>query len=274
MSPRSTNTLGVVLAQAIDQLTNSGIITARLDCLVLLEDITGMNRAAILAHPEHIVSAEHIEQLETALTRRCLHEPLAYIRGHASFYGREFLVNRHVLVPRPESETMIDLLKSLPLGPNPRIADIGTGSGALGITAAHEVSGSQIDLYDLSSEALAVAQTNSAQHNVLTACQHNNLLDGLTTAYSVLLANLPYVPQKYPINQAAQHEPAIALFAGDNGLQLYDVFWKQIAKLQHHPDFILCESFPDQQAALTDMAQAAGYRVHALDDFISVFVKR
>src|SRR3954469_15390619 len=101
------------LASATKKLEQAGIGTARLDALILLEDIIDKDRAWLLAHPEHEIPAAKIAKLEKLLNRRAGHEPLAYVRGRTEFYGREFFITPAVLEPRPESETMIDCLKEL-----------------------------------------------------------------------------------------------------------------------------------------------------------------
>lgn len=109
-SPAKINTW---LNQATQILTINDISSARLDALVLLEDATGRDRSWLLAHPEHELDEKTLRELNAQLERRCRHEPLAYIRGKSEFYGREFIVNTHTLEPRPETETMVDLLKKL-----------------------------------------------------------------------------------------------------------------------------------------------------------------
>src|SRR4051812_18952492 len=99
-------------------LRDAGIGTARLDAMVLLEDCLSKDRAHLLAHPELELTAEQEKLLDAQIKRRLAHEPLAYIRGKTEFYGRDFLINKYVLEPRPESETIIDLLKKLPLKDN------------------------------------------------------------------------------------------------------------------------------------------------------------
>src|SRR3990167_7793618 len=148
------------LKQATNTLKAANIGSARLDALVLLEDEIGRDRALILAHPERPILAQSLKKLNKKLVRRANHEPLAYIRGFSEFYGRRFKVNKRVLEPRPESETMIDLLKELKLPKNSWLADIGTGSGALGITAALELHNHHIDLYDLESRPLLETKNN------------------------------------------------------------------------------------------------------------------
>jgi len=209
--------------------------------------------------------------LHTKVMRRSEHEPLAYIRGKALFYGRSFLVNPHVLVPRPETETTIALLKLLPLPPRPVIADIGTGSGCLGITAGLELPNATIYLYDIDPEALRVASHNARTYHIRAHCMVNDLLRGLNEQYDVLLANLPYVPNELPINRAATFEPQKALFAGPDGLNYYNHFWLQLTHLESQPWFILTESMPIQHEANVDMARQAGYVLVKTQDFIQVF---
>lgn len=257
---------------AVTQLTESGIVTARLDCIVLLEDALQKDRAFILAHTDEAIAAPVIEVLEQQITRRCTHEPLAYIRGRAAFFGRTFTVSHDVLVPRPETEIMIELLlRHTTAIKNPKIADIGTGSGCIGITAKLEIPGSQVDLYDISDKALKVAEQNAQNLSANVHIKLGNLLETITSQYDIILANLPYVPNNFPINLAATHEPKLALFAGMDGLRDYETFWRQAARLTHKPQFILTEAFPSQHHALATMARNSGFVLEDVQDFIQFF---
>lgn len=250
-------TVGDFLARATIELANADIATARLDCLVLLEDALGLDRATLLAHPERSLSAAQATALDKKCTQRKNHVPLAYIRHKAYFYGRTFYVNQRVLVPRPESEAMIDLLKACQLPPQPLIADIGTGSGCLGITTVLEIPHARLHAYDIDEGALAIAKQNARTHKVHAQFYHGNLLATHGGPYDAILANLPYVPENYPINKAAGHEPQLALFAGDDGLDLYRIFWKQVAALQ--PMYVITESLTEQHAPLRALAEQAHY---------------
>ncbi len=261
------------LETATKQLESAGIGSARLDCLILLEDILNKDRAHLLAHPEIKLSPEQQKQLAAQLKRRAGHEPLAYIRGRIEFFGRDFLVNKNVLVPRPESETMIELLKDLTLD-HPKIADIGTGSGALGITAALEIHGAQVDLCDIDPLALAIASENCKLHSLDLPCLEENLLASPARSYEVILANLPYVPDNFTINQAAMIEPKHAIFGGPDGLDLYRTFWQQIKDMPSGPRFVLTESLPPQHQKLAEIAEKAGYRAVETADFIQLFTTK
>lgn len=278
-----SQTLGEYLSAASGRLRGTGIESARLDVFILLEDELDCSRAWILAHPDVSLRQVQVDSLDKKIAQRTQHVPLAYIRGHAPFYGHEFIVSPVVLVPRPETEVMITMLKDIRLGlpPNntsPRIADIGTGSGCLGITAALELPGANVDLYDISREALDCARLNAQKHGIKVHFYQEDLLEGalarpLHPRYDVILANLPYVPNDLPVNQAARHEPKLALFAGKDGLDLYRRFWQQIASAgaERQPQHILTEALPAQHAALTKSAETAGYKLAKTDHFIQHF---
>jgi release factor glutamine methyltransferase len=254
-----------------NQLEEAGIGTARLDALVLLEDELNTNRAQLLAHPDISIAPEQLQLLQEKIARRSRHEPLAYVRGKTEFYGRDFVVNNHVLEPRPESETMITLLKQLLDKQHPVLADIGSGSGALGITAALELGLAKIYLHDIDPKTLEVARKIALTHNVSAELVQENLINNYNADYEILLCNLPYVPDNFQINLAAGHEPKIALFGGPDGLDLYRKLFAQLASSGLKPAFIFTESMPPQHEILTQIALAASYKLLVSEDFIQVF---
>jgi release factor glutamine methyltransferase len=268
-------TLGEFLTSATATLTEADITSARLDVLVLLEDEIGKDRATLLAHPELEISLVQEMELNKKVIQRSSATPLAYIRGKVEFYGREFAVNSHVLCPRPETEAMIDLLKTLTLPARPVIADIGAGSGCIGITAALELPNSRVTLYDIGPKTLLVAAHNARNLKAVDAqVRKSDLLKSMVDIrFDVILANLPYVPDHYPINQAARHEPGLALFAGPDGLDLYRRFWDEIKTmpLVQRPVHILTESLASQHHFLGEIARQAGYYVEAKQGLIQQF---
>lgn len=264
-------TIGDFLDASTGALASADIDTARLDCLVLLEDILGKDRASILAHTDDDLTPAQLTQLTAWIETRIEHVPLAYIRGKAMFYGRTFLVDEHVLTPRPETETIITFLKELSLPDQPRIADIGTGSGCIGISAALEIPESQVDLYDISPEALEVADKNALHLGASVRCLESDLLSSVEGVYNVIATNLPYVPDAYPINEAAAHEPALALFSGADGLDHYRTFWTQAGALSQKPQFIIAESFPSQHHALALLARNSGYVLERSEGYVQLF---
>ncbi len=267
-------TVGHFLLTATRQLTAAGIVTARLDTLVLMEDQLGRDRAYLLAHPEAIMTSDDKDVLSQQLQQRTQHIPVAYIRGKSEFYGREFVITPAVLQPRPESETMIEQLLELDLPAHSRIADVGAGSGALGITAQLELPTAQVELLEIDQGAIAVARMNVVNHTLSIAVVQSDLLKQSPQNYDVLLCNLPYVPDDFHINTAALHEPKLALFGGPDGLDLYRALFADMQNLQHKPLYILTESLPPQHVTLRLIAAAHGYHQQMSDDFIQVFTRQ
>lgn len=262
------------LTDAQAQLEQAGIATARLDALVLLEDCLQTDRVRILAHPDTPLTAAQAATLSEQLARRCRHVPLSYIRGKTEFYGREFYLNDSVLEPRPESETMIDMLKELGR-PAAAIADIGTGSGALAVTAKLELPDSSVAAVDIDDACLRVAARNASQHRAAIRLFPGDLLQpflqkSCNFVPDVLLCNLPYVPDNFQINRAATHEPSLALFGGQDGLDVYRRLFAQAAQLPVMP-LILTESLPPQHPALAAIAADYGCAQHTEQDFIQLF---
>ncbi len=299
-------TIETWLREATRELTTNGITTARLDCLVVLEDETGNDRAWLLSHSEYELQGSEIENLSTKIAQRTKHVPLAYIRGTAEFYGRDFAVNAHTLVPRPETETIIELLKTLPsrhseLDSESRgesngtlkqvqgdanasvqdddkwtLVDIGTGSGAIAITAKLEFPEANVIATDIDSNCLDVAKQNAQNLDADITFLQGDLLQPLRTIPlsdypTTLLCNLPYVPDNFQINTAATHEPRHALFGGEDGLNLYRKLFTEVSNLSRQPQYILTESLPPQHEALAAIAKAAGYSLAKTDDFIQLF---
>lgn len=257
------------LRQTEEKLKKVGIGSAYLDSLILLEDELGKDRAYILAHPEIELSEDQLATIEKKLKRRLNHEPMAYIRGFSEFYGRKFLIDRRVLEPRPESETMIELLLELPKPKS--VADIGTGSGALAITAKLELPNIKILATEIDESALEVAKQNAKKFKVKIDFYLGDLLAPLNNSSEVLLANLPYVPDGWKINEAAAMEPRVAIFGGKDGLDLYRRLFEEIKSLDNKPKFILTESLPPQHESLSQVASKYGYRLKQSSDFIQVF---
>lgn len=263
--------LNFFLERATKKLEAANIGSARLDALILLEDILHKDRSWLLANSETELSQSQGMRLEKQLKRRANHEPLAYIRGFSEFYGRKFRVNHRVLEPRPESETMIELLKDLKIRKDAKIADVGTGSGAIGITVALELHNHNVDLYDIDASALAVAKHNCALHELHLRTSKRDLLRNNHKPYDVILANLPYIPTTWKLHESVKMEPKIALFGGPDGLDIYRRLFEQLSHFKWRPRYVLTESLPPQQADLSTIAQLAGFKERKSADFVQVF---
>lgn len=266
--------IDVWLKNASLTLSGAGIASAELDALVLLEDCLKLNRAFILAHPEKSLLNKQRLFLDEQVQRRAAHEPLAYIRQGVEFYGRSFFVDKRVLVPRPETEAMIELLLQLPLAQQPDtvIADIGTGSGALAITAKLELPKSRLLATDISSDCLVVARKNSNVFKTTLMFYRGDLFEPVANQkVDIVLANLPYVPKSFELNKSANFEPAKAIFGGEDGLSLYRRLFEQLSASPNTPRYVLAESLPVHHKELVKIAELHHYRLLKEHGFIQVF---
>jgi len=155
-----------------------------------------------------------------------------------------------------------------------KIADVGAGSGALGITAWLESSAAQkphVDLLEIDPKACKIAQINVDKYTTSINVIKSDLLAASAQAYDILLCNLPYVPDSYTVNMAALQEPKLAIFGGPDGLNLYRRLFSQLEEVSKRPLYILCESLPPQHKELAKVARSHGYRLEREDDFIQVF---
>jgi release factor glutamine methyltransferase len=189
--------------------------------------VLGWDRAHYLAHDDEPAPDGFAAALDAFVARREAREPMAYIRGRQEFYGRSFMVTPAVLIPRPESEFIIDeALAFLRQAPEAtRVADIGTGSGCLAVTIAAEATreGVTVTATDISLEAIAVAGENAARLGVAdrVRCVHGSYLEGLDGPFDLIVANPPYVksgdrPALQP--EVRDHEPEVALYGGADGM--------------------------------------------------------
>lgn len=266
-------TIAEWLVDSMVRLQNAGVMKGRTDCLVLLADLFDKDKSWIHAHPEQELNGLQLKELDYKLEKRIKRLPLSYIRGFSEFYGRKFTVNSKVLIPRPESESFIDILKSLQVE-TARVADIGTGSGILGITAALEMPDAKVDLYDVDEEALAVARHNAAMYGLRLDIIKSDLLDALSdTRYDVMLANLPYVPDGMVTSPEIEEEPALALFSGEKGLSHYRKFWRQVSDLAQakKPSYILTEALEYQHEDVQKLAGSAGYELQKTEVLVQLF---
>lgn len=270
MSTNLSTTSSKWLASATKQLEAENITTARLDAIIILEEVLGLPRIKLISEPNIPLNDQQIKELNKLLQRRLKDEPIAYIRGFSEFYGHKFYVDENVLIPRPESETFIDLVKQLDIS-KAKIADVGCGNGCIGLSVKLELPESKVVLIDISESALSVARKNADYLKVSADFKNSNLLEGAIDDYDILLANLPYVPDEMSKLINLSHEPALALFAGNNGLVIYIKFWKQIKSLGLRPKFILCESLIQQHDHMNHLALIADYELSKTDGLIQLF---
>ena len=231
------------IRQALEQgtliLTQAGQSEARLDAQVLLSHILNVERSALYAHPERTLTRASRQHYLTLIERRSQGEPVAYLTGHKEFYGLDFLVDQRVLIPRPETELLVEAALGacrslLAGGRTPVVADIGTGSGIMPITlAVLEPRLPYLYATDISAAALEVAHLNCLRHHVEQRVRllHGDLLTPLPEPVDVLTTNLPYVGTGEVDDLARDvlaYEPHLALFSGPDGLDLLQRFFTEL----------------------------------------------
>jgi release factor glutamine methyltransferase len=252
------------LVSAVQRLNEAGCENARLDAQVLLAYVLGQERSWLFAHHDYPLSEAEAEQYTELVARRVCREPVAYLIGRKEFYGMEFLVDQRVLIPRPETELLIDLaLAQVRNRKNHRIvvADVGTGSGAIAVTLAMHAPEAQIYGLDVSPAALTVAQKNQARlapTSAITFLQ-SDLLEALPEPVDLIVANLPYVTAdeyKQLDPDIRDYEPRLALEAGAQGL---DVIERLLQQVSHHlkpKGAVLLEIGSHQGDAVIKLAKA------------------
>jgi len=251
------------LTDATHQLVMAGIPSARLDSELILAHTLRKNRSYLHAHPEDLMSAREIEIASARLSLRLDRVPVAYIIGHKEFYGQQFYVTTATLIPRPESEMLIELLNKVAprntslLPQQLRLVDVGTGSGALGITAKLLYPELDVTLVDISRHALNIAEKNATALDVEVTILQSNLLAGYPFVADIIIANLPYVDPEWERSPETDHEPSEALFAGNHGKALiYELLIQTRDKLVSGGSLIL-EADPEQHTDI--IAEAKKY---------------
>lgn len=215
-----------LLARTTAYFAEKGIPTARLDSEVLLAHALSTDRLGLYLRYERLVPEAVLEVFRSLVRRRAAREPVAYITGEKEFYGLPFRVTRDVLVPRPETELLVEHFVSQGTS-SPRVLDVGTGSGVIAVVVAMELPESSVVATDISEAALAVAQENARRHGVLSRIEFRcgNLLNVLQSGetFDAVLANLPYIPTGEFTSlepEVARYEPRMALDGGEDGLTL------------------------------------------------------
>lgn len=253
------------LADATHRLVFAEIPSARLDSELILAHTLRKNRNYLHAHPEETLTDRSIEIANARLSLRIDRVPVAYIIGHKEFYGHQFAVSTATLIPRPESESLIELLKqviprniSLLKEHSLRLIDVGTGSGALGITAKLLYPELQVTVSDSSRHALKIAEKNANELHADVSILHSNLLAQYPFTATIIIANLPYVDQKWERSPETEHEPSEALFAANNGKALiFELLVQSKDRLVNGGSLIL-EADPEQHSTIISEAKKYG----------------
>ncbi len=268
-APFKPQTLATILAGGVIALAKTSD-SARADSQILLAHALGRDREWLVSNAETFLNRPQVEKYQTLVERRAAGTPIPYILGSAWFYGREFTVNDRVLIPRPETEHLVDeAVAFLRARVNPdlpkallTVLDVGVGSGAIGCSIAAEVPNAAIAGTDMSAAAIKVAEHNARRLNVHARCKfYVGDLAGpvLERRYDVLVANLPYIPSADvpAAPNPVAFEPREALDGGPDGLNHYRRLLMGAADLMRPGGLLLLEAAPPTMDGLEDLARAA-----------------
>jgi release factor glutamine methyltransferase len=249
------------IAQALHAALALGL--DRLDAQLLLLHALGKSdtdRAWLLAHDTDLLDADTDAAFFALCERRTTGEPLAYITGHKEFFGLLLHVDPRVLVPRPDTETLVDwALLALANISNASVLDLGTGSGAIALALSATRPDLRVSAVDASANALTVARANAQRLHLDVQFRHGSWLEGVTGQFHAIVSNPPYVAEQDPHLDALQHEPLQALAAGPDGLadirQIIQQAWAHL----HPGGWLLLEHGYDQAQAVRGLLNDAGY---------------
>jgi release factor glutamine methyltransferase len=258
---------------AIQELKGAREKSPVLSADLLIASVLGWDRVRVLSHTEESISQASWERLQDLVLRRAKGEPLQYLTGVQEFYGMAFHVEPDVLIPRPETEILaekaIQLMQSSPSGA--RFLDIGTGSGCIAVSVAHEVSTATGWAVDISAGALEVARRNAIQHGVngRLLLIRSNLIDCFprTPSFDFVFCNPPYVAlQDYDSlpREVREHEPSLALFSGDTGLDLYRALIPEVPSRLVPGGYLLLEIGLGQAEKIRLLVEEAGLSVETI----------
>jgi release factor glutamine methyltransferase len=217
-------TLREALRKAAERLETHFISSPRLNAEVLLAHCLNVEKAYLYTHDDRVLNADEQQCIEDALYERVSGVPVQYIVGRQEFFGRYFNVSPSVLIPRPETEFIVEAVLGLQPPDGADILDVGTGSGCIGITLALELPKARVTATDVSMDALRIARTNARDlgANVGMACM--DLLDAVRGPFHFIVSNPPYISPQESTNlqtEVREHEPHVALFADDEGVGMF-----------------------------------------------------
>jgi release factor glutamine methyltransferase len=262
----SGNTVRDALDAAVDALSAAGCDTARLDAEIMLGQATGWDRAHLAAEPEARLPVGASREFGEMVRRRVRREPIAYIVGRKGFRRVELLVDRRVLIPRPETEMLVEL--ALELRPS-HVLDVGTGSGAIALAVADELEETRVTAVDTSFDAVRVAQVNTERlglgDRVDVVLRGPSSLRGARPdqhPFELLVANLPYVSEEEWEDLAPEireFEPREAVVSGPTGLEAIQALTEELLDLAPRPHVVALEVGASQAEAVSSLVRAAGY---------------
>ncbi|WP_375333064.1 MULTISPECIES: peptide chain release factor N(5)-glutamine methyltransferase [unclassified Candidatus Tisiphia] len=257
-----------LLIYATSKLQTVGIKSANLESRILMQHITGKSIEYLLARSEERLTEAKQIIFKNLVNRRILLEPIAYIIGYKEFYGYQFIIDNTVLIPRQDTEVLVDaILSDIKTNAELAILELGTGSGCIALSLLLEMPNSNVIATDISNEAIAIARQNAIKHKVSDRFKiiNSNWFENLEKQkFDIIVSNPPYISFDdtiYMSPETLQYEPHLALFAEDNGLASYYIIAKEAKRFLKQNGKLFVEIGFNQLAAVTEIFVSYGYTV-------------
>jgi release factor glutamine methyltransferase len=267
-----------MLRSAIAQLEAAGVGEPRLHAELLVIHLLGCDRAYLFAHPEREMSASELSHYDALVARRASGEPLQYLTGHQAFWRADFVVSPAVLIPRPETEHLIeavlDLVHQFAPGPKLKLIDVGTGSGAIAVSLARELPQAEVHAVDLSPAALEVARSNAERLGARVQFGESDVLAAIArdASFDFVVSNPPYVGlnEADKVQAVVKHyEPHMAVFAGADGLAFIRRLIPQAREALRGGGWLLMEiGYTQSQAVMALLGE--WHNVHSVPDLAGI----
>lgn len=256
------------ISEGAETLAATGVNESRSDAALLLMHVLQCDRAFLIAHPERILLADQLERFRSLVSRRAQGEPLQYITSHQEFFKLDFELTPDVLIPRPETELIVEVgLELLKHEPAPALADIGTGSGCIAISLLYELPNARAVAVDLSPTALAVATKNAERHQVINRLRlvKSDLFSAIDSkeCFDVIVSNPPYVPvdELTDLQREVRHEPQDALDGGADGLAVIRRLLNDAPKFLRSGGYLIFEIGIDQADAIKQIVEQTAWEL-------------
>ena len=261
------------------RLKNANLPSAALDVRLLLSYILSEPVEYLLLNPDEILTELEYDKFLKLVEIRYSHKPIAYILGHKEFYGRTFKLNDYVLIPRPDTETLVDAVLAQSLAPNPHILELGCGSGCLVISLLLEISKAQGVACDISADAISLTQENAHIYNIDHRLEviKSNWFDNIKNQkFDIIICNPPYISmgeESLMARETVLFEPHLALFGGIDGLAAYKTIANQAAKFLNYKGELFFEIGFNQMELVRDVFTSHGFNLKSVHEDINGYYR-
>ncbi len=251
-----------VVAKAIEKLDAAGIAESRIDSWLLAESVLGVSRQDLFLEPEKSVSEEQAQKYLNAVSVRVKHIPLQHITGYQQFMDLEFVVNKDVLIPRPETELLVEQVVSYIKDNDVKVLDMCTGSGCIAVSVDRMCANADVTAVDISEKALKVAGENNIRNEGRVTFVQSDLFENIHETYDIIVSNPPYIPTsdiETLMEEVREHEPRLALDGSTDGLKFYREICTNAVNYLNENGKIFLEIGYDQGRTVPELLRENGF---------------